>query len=160
MKRFDPPIELGVSRVRPNGDSQLPHVKPNRSWMYAQNVIAGRLNYTPSKGDVRDFWSLSKGEKLPHIQKMLYSLYFTENANDQMKFNSVINNERNTMDLLAILELGKSLMCCCRLHYSFRDQPVVKDQRVLNRYIKFSSCSGHMDESLAAKKTITLEQLG
>ena len=97
---------------------------------------------------------------MPHIQKMLYSFYFTENANDQMTFNSVIINERNTMDLLAILEPGKSLMCCCRLHYSLRDQPVVKDQRVLNRYIKFSSCSGHMDESLAAKKTITLEQLG
>ena len=59
MKRFDPPIELGVSRVRPNGDPQLPHVKPNGSWMYAQNVIAGRLNYTPSKDDDRDFLGLS-----------------------------------------------------------------------------------------------------
>ena len=85
---------------------------------------------------------------------------FTENSNDHTTFSNVINDERNTMDLLAILELGKSLMCCCRLHYSFRDEPVVKDQRVLNRYIKFSSCSRHMDESLAFKKTITLDQLG
>ena len=46
---------------------------------------------------------------------------------------------------LILVQLGKNLMCACRLHYNYINQEK-PNPRVLDRYIKFTSCTNHMNE--------------
>ena len=46
---------------------------------------------------------------------------------------------------LILVQLGKNLMCACRLHYNYINQEK-QNPRVLDRYIKFTSCTNHMNE--------------
>ena len=60
-------------------------------------------------------------------------------------FKLLLKDNYAMLRILILVQLGKNLMCACRLHYNYINQEK-PNPRVLERYIKFTSCTNHMNE--------------
>ena len=60
-------------------------------------------------------------------------------------FKQLLKDNYAMLRILILVQLGKNLMCACRLHYNYINQEK-PNPRVLDRYIKFTSCTNHMNE--------------
>ena len=89
---------------------------------------------------------------------MIRPFYSFSDSRDSEVFNQLLDNHNALLQTLMLVQLGKNLMCACRLHYNFINQKKLNTS-VFDQYIKFTTCTNHMDESTALRYTVTLPEL-